>query len=286
MSNQTPQYSQPPYQPQPAKKPRWFARHKILTGIGVLFLIGIIFGGVNGGSSTETASTSTDSGSSSSADTSGSDTTAADEPTTEPTTEQAPAKKAPAKKTSAMSAGQENALQKAKAYLDMSGFSRTGLTKQLKFDGFSTADASFAADAVHADWNKQAARKAKDYLDMSGFSRSGLITQLKFDGFTQSQAEYGASQNGLRSGLWSSQRGPVREPCGPGLAVCSPPTSAAPVGSRFSAAGAAAGCILPLTPAWRRLCVPRAPYPGQNPYPRRLQARGPGGRAAVVAVHG
>jgi len=92
---------------------------------------------------------------------------------------------------------QDNAKRKALAYLSISGFSRTGLIKQLMFEGFSRADATYGTDATHANWNKQAARKAQQYLDLSGFSRSGLIAQLKFEGFTTAQATYGAKAVGL-----------------------------------------------------------------------------------------
>ena len=92
---------------------------------------------------------------------------------------------------------QINAARKAKDYLDMSGFSRSGLISQLEYEGFSTADATFGADAQNAYWNLQAARKAKDYLGMSGFSRDGLIGQLVYEGFSNSEARYGASANGL-----------------------------------------------------------------------------------------
>ena len=90
--------------------------------------------------------------------------------------------------------GQANARRTASDYIDSSGFSRTGLIKQLKFEGYSLADATYGADAIGADWNEQAARTAADYLDSSGFSRSGLIEQLEFEGYTASQASYGASQ--------------------------------------------------------------------------------------------
>lgn len=93
--------------------------------------------------------------------------------------------------------GQKNARSKAETYLDVIPFSRSGLIKQLNFDGFSNSDASYAVDAITVDWNQQSALKSKSYLDIMAFSRSGLITQLLFDGFTQSQAEYGASTTGL-----------------------------------------------------------------------------------------
>lgn len=92
---------------------------------------------------------------------------------------------------------QKNARSKAETYLDVLPFSRSGLIKQLNFDGFSNSDASYAVDAITVDWNQQSALKSKSYLDIMAFSRSGLITQLLFDGFTQSQAEYGVSTTGL-----------------------------------------------------------------------------------------
>jgi hypothetical protein len=79
----------------------------------------------------------------------------------------------------------------------MSAFSRKGLIEQLKFEGYSTKDATYGVDALKANWNEQAALKAADYLDMSSFSRSGLIEQLEFEGFTSSQAKYGVKSTGL-----------------------------------------------------------------------------------------
>ena len=49
------------------------------------------------------------------------------------------------------SSGQRNALAKADAYLEMSGFSYSGLVEQLEYEGFSTADATYAADNCGAD---------------------------------------------------------------------------------------------------------------------------------------
>ncbi len=92
--------------------------------------------------------------------------------------------------------GQKNALAKADSYLSMSGFSYSGLVKQLEFEQFSTEDAAYAADSCGADWNEQAARKAQEYLDISSFSRDSLITQLEFDGFSTEQAEYAVSAVG------------------------------------------------------------------------------------------
>jgi hypothetical protein len=95
-----------------------------------------------------------------------------------------------------MTPGQENALESAQNYIDLGGFSKQGLIEQLSSsagDGFSKADATYAANHVGADWKQEAVESAQSYLDMSGFSRSGLIEQLTSDagdGFTPAQARY------------------------------------------------------------------------------------------------
>ena len=114
-------------------------------------------------------------------------TTTADKPATANTAPEAPAE----------SVAQENARLSAESYLDTQAFSRKGLMEQLKYEGFSTEDATYAVDAISVDWNEQAANSAKDYLDTQAFSRSGLIEQLEYEGFTHAQAEYGVSRTGL-----------------------------------------------------------------------------------------
>lgn len=94
----------------------------------------------------------------------------------------------------AATAGQKNALKKAKDYLSVMAFSESGLIKQLKFDGFTKSEAKYAVKHCGASWKKQAVKKAKSYLDIMAFSKSGLIKQLKFDGFTESEAKYGVSK--------------------------------------------------------------------------------------------
>jgi hypothetical protein len=95
-------------------------------------------------------------------------------------------------------ASQQQAVQSAKQYLGMGGFSRTGLIKQLEYEHFSEDDATYAVDNITVDWNQQAAKSAKQYLSMGGgFSHDGLVNQLTYEGFTESQAEYGASAAGL-----------------------------------------------------------------------------------------
>lgn len=91
----------------------------------------------------------------------------------------------------------EDALSMAKQYLDTMPFSYLGLIKQLEYEGFSTEEATYAADNCEADWNEQATEKAADYLGLMAFSRERLISQLEYDGFTYQQAVYGVTQNGL-----------------------------------------------------------------------------------------
>ena len=97
---------------------------------------------------------------------------------------------------------QQNALESARSYLDYSHFSYTGLIDQLEFEGFSTEDATWAADNCGADWNEQALGSAQDYLDFSAFSYTGLIDQLEFEGFTTEQATYAADGCGAD---WNEQ---------------------------------------------------------------------------------
>ncbi|MDN4479685.1 Ltp family lipoprotein [Demequina muriae] len=87
---------------------------------------------------------------------------------------------------------QENARESAVSYLDFSAFSRAGLIGQLEYEGFASADAEYAVDAVGADWKEQAAKSAESYLDFSAFSYTGLIEQLEYEGFTSDQATHGA----------------------------------------------------------------------------------------------
>jgi hypothetical protein len=98
--------------------------------------------------------------------------------------------------TPTIAPGKWNAERKAEAYLSMGGFSRSGLIKQLEFEGFSAEDSTYAVDNLTVNWDDQAAMKAKAYLGMMGFSHSGLVKQLEFDGFTPEQAQYGASAAG------------------------------------------------------------------------------------------
>ena len=98
--------------------------------------------------------------------------------------------------SSGTTAGEENALRSAKQYLDVMAFSYSGLIDQLVYEGYSDADATYAADHCGADWNEQAVKSAKQYLDIMSFSRQSLIEQLEYDGYTYEQASYAATENG------------------------------------------------------------------------------------------
>jgi hypothetical protein len=83
------------------------------------------------------------------------------------------------------------------------GFSEQGLLQQLTSsagDGFTEAQAEYAINSLHPDWDAQAVDSAKGYMQMGGFSQASLIQQLTSSagsGFTQAQAQYAASQVGL-----------------------------------------------------------------------------------------
>ena len=210
--------------PPAVARKNWFLRHKILTAIGGLLLIGVFSSLANGGTKSDTiapvgdqiakseASATPDqvAAAKTAADKAATDKAAADKAAADQTVldkaaaDKAAADQAAADKAAAAEAAkpkftvaQENAIRTAQDYLDTSGFSRSGLIGQLSFEGFSAKDATAAVDSMKVNWNNQAARTAKDYLDTSGFSRSGLIDQLIFEGYTKTQATYGANSVGL-----------------------------------------------------------------------------------------
>jgi len=98
---------------------------------------------------------------------------------------------------------QQNALRSAERYLQTSAFSEAGLIEQLSSeagDKYPHADAVFAVEHLHVNWNEQAVKAAKQYLSTSSFSCQGLIEQLSSeagDKYTLAQAEYAAKKVGL-----------------------------------------------------------------------------------------
>ena len=101
-----------------------------------------------------------------------------------------------------MTTGEANALRSAASYLNYTSFSHDGLVHQLEFEGFSSDEATFAADHCGADWNEQALGSALSYLDYTAFSYDGLVRQLEFEKFTHEQAVYGADNCGAD---WNEQ---------------------------------------------------------------------------------
>ncbi len=83
-----------------------------------------------------------------------------------------------------------SALKKAQSYVNMSGFSESGLQKQLEFEGFADDEIQYALDNVDVDYNQESLEKAQSYIDMSGFSKTGLQKQLQYENFTTDQIQY------------------------------------------------------------------------------------------------
>jgi hypothetical protein len=95
----------------------------------------------------------------------------------------------------------QQAVDAAKGYLSVGqGFSEQGLLSQLTSSagsGFTQAQAEYAINYLHPDWDAQAVDAAKGYLQLGGFSQASLLQQLTSSagsGFTQAQAEYAVNQ--------------------------------------------------------------------------------------------
>ena len=92
------------------------------------------------------------------------------------------------------------ALEAAQNYLALSGMSKQGLYEQLSSsagEGFTSAQAQWAVDHVHADWNKEAVQSVRSYLKIQPMSRADLIDQLTSsagEGFTYAQALYAVNK--------------------------------------------------------------------------------------------
>lgn len=89
-----------------------------------------------------------------------------------------------------------NCIKTAKQYISYTAFSRSGLIKQLEYEGYSTESATYSVDSLSIDWNEQCAKMAQNYLDYTAFSRDGLYDQLAYEGFSNEQIEYGLSKVG------------------------------------------------------------------------------------------
>ena len=86
---------------------------------------------------------------------------------------------------------QERAVRSAQKRIGLGGCSRLALMKQLtQVEGFTKADAAYAADHVRANWEEEAAEVAQSRIDgTAGYSPTSLIAHLTlFDGFTKADA--------------------------------------------------------------------------------------------------
>lgn len=91
---------------------------------------------------------------------------------------------------------QQNARESAESYLTTGSFSRESLLSQLKYEGFSNADANYAIDASGANWRDEAVESAQSYLETGSFSRKRLTNQLTYEGFSPGNAAYAVSASG------------------------------------------------------------------------------------------
>jgi hypothetical protein len=177
--------------PPPQDQRPWYRKKRLLAPIGVVGAL-ILVGSFAPGS--DTATTVADSPAArepvamSTTPAPSAEPTAAAEPTVGGTT--AAPEPEPAR-TETVTSGQRNAVDTAEQYLEYQAFSRKGLLGQLRFEGFTKSEATYAVDHVDVDWKDQAVKSAEQYLSHQSFSRSGLIDQLEFEGFTKSQARHG-----------------------------------------------------------------------------------------------
>jgi hypothetical protein len=100
-----------------------------------------------------------------------------------------------------MTTAQQQAVDAAEGYpSEGQGFSQQGLQGQLTSSagsGFTLAQAEYAVNRLHPDWDAQAVDAAKGYLQVGGFSQASLLQQLTSSagsGFTQAQAEHAVNQ--------------------------------------------------------------------------------------------
>jgi hypothetical protein len=166
--------------PESPKKKNWFARHKVLTVIGVLIIFAIIGSGGSKKTDTQTAS-KTESTPTTSPAVKGTETTST------PT---------PAAKTPSVPAEYASALTKATEYSNMMHMSKAGVSDQLTSDygeKFTAAAAQYAIDNVKANWNANALAKAKDYQKRMSMSPAAIRDQLvssNGEKFTAAEADY------------------------------------------------------------------------------------------------
>jgi predicted 3-demethylubiquinone-9 3-methyltransferase (glyoxalase superfamily) len=182
----------------------WYAKKRVLIPAGIVALF-IMVGALNGGDdpTVDAATIAADTAASptASSTTGATAATAPAKPAAATASVKASPKPSPkpgAPRAPVLTSGQRNALRAAENYLELMGMSKAGLIQQLSSpagDGYSKADATYAANHVKANWNAEAVEAAKNYMELMPMSRAGLIQQLSSsagDEFTKAQATHAA----------------------------------------------------------------------------------------------
>jgi Host cell surface-exposed lipoprotein len=157
------------------KTGNWFKRHKILSVIGVLLIIGVIASAAGGNKSSNSTTNSS---------------------STAGTTSKTESATATETKQPEVSAEYKSALNQAGSYTKTLHMSKQGVYDQLvsEYGGKFTAPAAqYAIDNVKADWNANALAKAKDYQKQQSLSQSAIHDQLissAGEKFTAAEADY------------------------------------------------------------------------------------------------
>lgn len=157
---------------------------------GVVLVLGMITGGINGAQRPSLPASSAPAASTPAASTA-----------EESATEQTPAaaetpEQAPVAEKPAVPAEYASALVKAQTYSDMMSMSKRGVYDQLTSEygeKFSAEAAQYAVDNVSADWNANALAKAKTYQDSMAMSPAAIRDQLVSEygeKFTAEEADY------------------------------------------------------------------------------------------------
>jgi hypothetical protein len=171
---------------EPKAKRAWYVKKRFLIPGGVVAFF-IAIAALSGGGDDATVPASATSPSSSTSSKASTDAKAA------PSASSAAPKPA-APKAPALTSGQKNALRSAENYISLMSMSKAGLIQQLSSpagDGYSKADATYAANHVKADWNAEAVEAANNYMEIMPMSRTALIKQLSSsagDKFTKAEA--------------------------------------------------------------------------------------------------
>lgn len=98
-----------------------------------------------------------------------------------------------------LTVGEQNCLAEALSYIDLLGFSKAGLIKQLEFNQYTESEIKFAIENCGADWNAEAVECAQGYTDTISLSRQALYDQLEYEGFEETEINYALEQLGYKA---------------------------------------------------------------------------------------